>query len=114
MIPDGCVGLPLLAAVEQGIPVIAVRENENRMSNDLRELPFKPGQLIVVNNYLEAVGAMQALRAGVALDSVRRPLAPTTVVKQGAQRRVAEEKEPSVDRDAGALKPEPLKKAAIP
>ncbi|HVL58802.1 MAG TPA: DUF3326 domain-containing protein, partial [Burkholderiaceae bacterium] len=27
--PDGCVGLPLLAALEQGITVIAVRENTN-------------------------------------------------------------------------------------
>ncbi|MFC2002561.1 DUF3326 domain-containing protein [Chloroflexota bacterium] len=31
VIPDGCVGLPTLAALEQGIPVIAVRENKNRM-----------------------------------------------------------------------------------
>ena len=45
VIPDGCVGLPTLAAVEQGIPVIAVRNNTNLMRNDLRALPFRAGQL---------------------------------------------------------------------
>lgn len=79
VIPDGCVGLPTLAALEQGIPVIAVKENKNRMQNKLEELPFAPGKLFVVDNYLEAVGVMNALKAGVALESVRRPLADTTV-----------------------------------
>jgi hypothetical protein len=79
VIPDGCVGLPTLAALEQEIPVIAVRENRNRMRNDLRALPFKPGKLFVVENYLEAVGVMAALRAGVAVQSVRRPLPATSV-----------------------------------
>lgn len=80
VIPDGCVGLPTLAAVEQGIPVIAVRENKNRMRNNLEELPFAPGQLHIVENYWEASGVMSALKAGVAPASVRRPLAHTTVV----------------------------------
>ncbi len=79
VIPDGCVGLPTLAAIEQNIPVIAVRENRNCMRNDLQALPFPPGKLFVVDNYLEAVGVMTALKAGVALPSVRRPLAPTCV-----------------------------------
>ncbi|MHC4158569.1 MAG: DUF3326 domain-containing protein [Planctomycetota bacterium] len=56
VIPDGCVGLPTLAALEQGIPVIAVRENKNRMRNKLEELPFGEGKLFIVENYLEAVG----------------------------------------------------------
>ncbi|GAH52629.1 unnamed protein product, partial [marine sediment metagenome] len=56
VIPDGCVGLPTLAALEQGIPVIAVRENRNRMRNNLEELPFRPGKLFIAENYLEAVG----------------------------------------------------------
>ncbi len=79
VIPDGCVGLPTLAAIEQGIPVIAVRENRNLMRNDLRSLPFESGKLVIVDNYLEAVGVMMALKAGVALSSVRRPLARTVV-----------------------------------
>ena len=80
VIPDGCVGLPTLSALEQGIPVIAVRENRNCMHNPLEEFPFESGKLFVVNNYLEAVGVMTALRAGVAVDTVRRPLADTVVV----------------------------------
>lgn len=79
------------AAIEQGIPVIAVRENKNRMKNDLNKLPFLPGKLFIVENYLEAVGVMQALRAGVALDTVRRPIEYTKVkladskVEEGAK-----------------------------
>jgi hypothetical protein len=83
VIPDKCVGLPTLAALEQGIPVIAVRENGNLMRNDLRSLPWKPGQLHVVENYWEAVGVMTALKAGIAPDALRRPLAPTRIETRG-------------------------------
>lgn len=81
VIPDGCVGLPTLAALEQGIPVIAVKENKNRMQNKLEDLPFAPGKLFIVENYLEAVGVMNALKAGVAVESVRRPLRQTAVLE---------------------------------
>ncbi len=77
VIPDGCLGLPTIAALEQGIPVIAVRENKNLMQNDLEALPWVPGQLHIVENYWEAVGVMAALRAGITPESVRRPLAYT-------------------------------------
>ncbi len=79
VIPDGCIGLPTLAALEQGIPVIAVKENKNLMRNRLEELPFSPGKLFMVDNYLEAIGVMNAMKAGIALESVRRPLAYTNV-----------------------------------
>ena len=81
VVPDGCIGLPTLAALEQGIPIIAVRENKNCMRNNLESLPFERGKLFIVDNYLEAVGVMSALRSGVSLDTVRRPL-PDTVVKK--------------------------------
>jgi hypothetical protein len=74
VVPDGCLGLPTLAALEQGIPVIAVRENRNLMRNDLSLLPWGPGQLHVVENYWEAVGVMTALRAGIPPSVVRRPI----------------------------------------
>jgi hypothetical protein len=79
VIPDACVGLPTLAALEQGIPVIAVRENRNRMNNKLEDLPFSAGKLFIVKNYLEAVGMMTAIKSGVAPSSVRRPLEETKV-----------------------------------
>lgn len=84
VIPDGCLGLPTLAALEQGIKVIAVRENCNLMRNDLSELPWASGQFYSVENYWEAVGVMTAIKAGVSPESVRRPLAQTTVEKRTA------------------------------
>ena len=84
VIPDGCLGLPTLAALEQGIPVIAVRENRNLMRNNLTALPWAPGQLHIVENYWEALGVMGAIKAGIAPESARRPLA-YTLVEPGAQ-----------------------------
>ncbi|MCH8279054.1 MAG: DUF3326 domain-containing protein [Chloroflexi bacterium] len=81
VIPDGCLGLPTLAALEQGIPVIAVRENTNLMKNDLSDLPWRPGQLHVVENYWEAAGVLAALRAGIEPAAARRPLQPVTLEK---------------------------------
>ena len=85
VIPYGCVGLPTLAALEQGIPVIAVKENKNCMQNQLADLPFEPGKLFIVENYLEAVGVITALKAGVALETVRRPLSDTVIVTKQIQ-----------------------------
>ena len=85
VIPDGCVGLPTLAALEQGIATIAVRENRNLMRNDLTGLPWAPGQLQIVENYWEAAGVMAALRAGVDPTAVRRPLVGAEVTGPGGQ-----------------------------
>ena len=74
VIPDGCLGIPTLAALEQGINVIAVAENRNLMKNDLTQLPWRPGQFRIARNYLEASGLLSAIRAGVNPDAVRRPL----------------------------------------
>jgi hypothetical protein len=82
VIPDGCIGLPTLAALEQGIRVIAVRENRNIMSNDLTALPWAAGQLQVVDNYWEAAGVLAALKAGIAPESLRRPMAGATIEKR--------------------------------
>ena len=79
VIPDGCIGLPTLAALEQGIPVIAVRENKTLMENDLTKLPWQSDQLYIVQNYWEAAGVLCAIKGGIAPQSVRRPLAQTLV-----------------------------------
>ena len=81
VIPDGCLGLPTLAALEQGISVIAVHENRNLMQNDLSVFPWAPGQFHQVSNYWEAVGVIAAMRAGIDPSAVRRPLDETTVSK---------------------------------
>jgi hypothetical protein len=79
VISDKCVGLPTLAALDQRIPVIAVRENTNLMENDLTLLPWEEGQLHIVDNYWEAVGVMTAIKAGITPNSLRRPLSATRV-----------------------------------
>lgn len=81
VIPDGCLGLPTLAALEQGIPVIAVRENASLMKNELSLLPWRQGRFHRVNNYWEAAGILATMRAGVDPVSVRRPLPATFVSK---------------------------------
>ena len=77
VIPDGCIGLPTLAALAQRIPIIAVRGNRNCLTNDLRTLPGASDGIHYVDNYLEAAGVMTALRNGISLESVRRPIAAT-------------------------------------
>ncbi len=77
IIPDGCLGLPTLACLENDIPLIVVKENKNLMQNDLRKLPFKSNKLFFVDSYLEAVGVMMALKAGLSIDVIRRPVKNT-------------------------------------
>ena len=74
VIPDGCIGLPTLAALKQDITVIAVRENRSLMRNDLTQLAWDPGRFYIAENYWEAAGIAAALKAGLDPDSVRRPL----------------------------------------
>lgn len=89
VIPDGAVGLPTLAALEQGIPVVAVRENANLLHNDLTLLPWRPGQLRIVDNYWEVVGVLAAMRAGIDPGIVRRPVADTNEVLEVSHARAA-------------------------
>ena len=79
VIPDGCIGLPTLAALHNGIPVVAVRGNANQMRNDLDSLPWGYAQLFRAENYLEAAGIVAALRVGISPHSVTRPLEPAIV-----------------------------------
>jgi hypothetical protein len=72
VIPDGCLGLPTLAALHQGIHVIAVRENRNLMRNELAPLFAGTGRYHQVENYWEAAGLIMALKAGIAPETVRR------------------------------------------
>jgi hypothetical protein len=80
VMPDRCLGLPVMAALERGIQVIAVRDRLNVMRNDLTQLPWRPGQLHFAESYLEAAGLISAFKAGLAPETLRRPLhgAPVT------------------------------------
>lgn len=90
VIPEGCLGLPTLAALAQGIPVIAVRENKNVMQNDLMDLPWPADKFFLVENYWEAVGVIAAMKAGIEPASTRRPLAATSISRVELQARALE------------------------
>lgn len=102
VIPDGCLGLPTLAALEQRIPVVAVCENQNLMRNDLASLPWEAGQFYRVANYWEAAGVIAALRAGIDPSAVRRPLTHTQV---RTARIVAESQRTPHDADSTSTSP---------
>jgi hypothetical protein len=71
--PAGCLGgIPALAAEFSNIPLIAVRENATilHVTKDKLQMP----NVIEVDSYFEAAGVVLALRHGIALESVRRPI----------------------------------------
>jgi len=74
--PYGCLGEPHEACLERGIPIVVVRENRSVLNK------YEDGdkRFIFVENYLEAAGLLMSMRAGVHPSSVRRPVAPTTVL----------------------------------
>jgi hypothetical protein len=94
VMPERCFGLPALAALEQGIPVILVKDQQNVMKNDLTTLPWRPGQLHVVDDYLQAAGLLCAMRGGVAVDSLSRPLHLAKVHRTPRERTGPSEREP--------------------
>jgi hypothetical protein len=55
-----------------GIPTIAVRENTTVL--EMTNQAVQMANVIEVNSYLEAAGAILALRKGISLDSLRRPI----------------------------------------
>lgn len=80
VIPHGCVGLPVLAAFAQSIPVISVKENVNLMKNRFSDYDFPNKRLYEVNNYWEALAVCQAIKCGIDPDVLRRPILPTKKV----------------------------------
>jgi len=66
--PINCVGPPHKACMDQGIPIIAVKENKSVLNDTM------PDSFIVVDNYMEAAGLLMSYKAGVHRDSVRRPI----------------------------------------
>jgi hypothetical protein len=74
ILPSGCLGLPVLAALHQGIPVIEIKDAKNGMRNELWRLPWSDGQFLQAENYFEATGMVAAMRAGVAREALQRPL----------------------------------------
>ncbi len=74
--PWACSGRPHLACKENNIPIIAVRENETCLKNQM------PMGFIEVDNYLEAAGYISTMKAGVTVDSIRRPMNGTWILNK--------------------------------
>lgn len=82
VIPDGCVGLPVLSALKNDIPIIAVKDNSVRPKVELDTFAFSNSRIHYADNYIDAVGIIAALRAGVSLNAIKRPLEVTQVTLQ--------------------------------
>lgn len=75
--PHGCFGRPHKACMKRNIPIIVVRENKTSLYD---KYP-KYDKLIFVKDYLEAVGVVMAIKTGVTIESVKRPIQYTKVIK---------------------------------
>jgi len=74
VLPASCLGgVPALASEFSDIPVIAVRANATLLNVTNAKMHMK--NVIEVDSYLEAAGILLALRKGISLESLRRPLA---------------------------------------
>jgi Protein of unknown function (DUF3326) len=75
IVPATCLGgIPALVAEFSGIPLIAVSENQTILN--VSNARMRMTNVIEVSSYLEAVGVVVALREGISLESLRRPIQP--------------------------------------
>jgi len=73
--PIGLYGTPHRACQKAKIPIIAVKENKTILSLEM------PSDVIIAQNYLEVAGIISAKKAGITLESIKRPLEKTTILK---------------------------------
>ncbi|HWS56526.1 MAG TPA: DUF3326 domain-containing protein [Pyrinomonadaceae bacterium] len=72
--PAGCLGgVPVIYALRHRIPVIAVEQN--RTIYDVTKSRLGAEEVVEVRNYAEAAGVILALKQGLSLESISRPLA---------------------------------------
>ncbi|KKL63023.1 hypothetical protein LCGC14_2179280 [marine sediment metagenome] len=71
--PANVFGRPHAACMRAGIPVIAVEENRTVLKDKM------PDDFIIAKNYLEVVGIISAKKAGVLLESIKRPIKKTKI-----------------------------------
>ncbi len=69
---DALGGIPAFAAEFSDIPLIAVKENKTVL--DITNEKMGMRNVIEVNSYLEAAGVVVALREGISIESLRRPI----------------------------------------
>lgn len=70
--PYDCLGgIPVLKAIENNIPVLAVYENKTVLNITAKALNIED-KVIHARNYLEAAGYLLALKEGIAINSITR------------------------------------------
>ena len=73
VVPASCLGgIPAVAAQYSDIPLVAVEENRTMLSVTNDKMRMR--NVIPVASYLEAAGVILALRQGISLESLRRPI----------------------------------------
>jgi hypothetical protein len=71
--PIDCLGsIPVLQAQKYRIPVLAVRDNSTIL--DVTQTKMQLDNVIEVSNYAEAAGIILALKEGIHLEAISRPL----------------------------------------
>ncbi|OGG02140.1 MAG: hypothetical protein A3F83_02435 [Candidatus Glassbacteria bacterium RIFCSPLOWO2_12_FULL_58_11] len=86
VMPANAVGnVVFFSALEQNIPLILVRGNHTLAGIDPETLGINGnlGTIYYVDSYLEAAGVLLALKSGLSLESLRRPLAPLSPIYLG-------------------------------
>ena len=91
--PASCLGgIPILATQPLDIPVIAVKDNKTIL--DVTQSRVQLRNCIEVRNYAEASGVLLALKNGISLESIRRPLANKGQRRQSSKQIEATEQMP--------------------
>jgi hypothetical protein len=85
VVPDRCIGLPVLAAAKRGTPIVVV-DDDNIMAADFDLLDTSA--VYRARSYFEAAGVAAAIGAGVDPHSLYRPLTKASV--RGARERVGD------------------------
>ena len=73
VVPASCLGgLPVLFAQKYDVPVIAVRENRTIL--DVTQAKMMLKNVTEVSSYAEAAGIILAIKSGISLETMSRPL----------------------------------------
>ncbi len=79
VIPQRCLGIPMLAAYDRDIPIVVVDDTLEIDNIDCLDYI----DAISVDNYVEAAGVVAAMRAGISVESLGRPIAGVEVLREG-------------------------------
>ncbi len=77
VMPETTVGnIPFLASLDQGVPVILVKDNTTNynITPEVLQIENQGHKIYRVNSYMEATGLLLALRNGIAVESTIRPI----------------------------------------